>query len=92
MHKISDDLATISMISDERTMIFFLGIIVTASSAPFSVQCRHINGHREMSKVGMVNRLLMHIVHKFVEFPPPLITLHLPLFGIHNLDSEVPGF
>ena len=65
MHKISDDLATISMISDERTMIFFcLGIIVS---------------HREVPKVGVVNRLRMRIVHNLVEFPPPLIALHPPL-------------
>ena len=56
MNKTSDDLATISMISDERTMIFCLGIVV---------------GHREMPKVGMVDWLCMHIVYNLVEFPPP---------------------
>ena len=61
MHKISDDLATISMISDEITMIFCLGIVVT---------------HREMPKVGVVNRLRMRIVQNLVEFPP-LLKAHL---------------
>ena len=64
MHKISDDLATISMISDERTMIVCLGIVVSL---------------REMPKVGVVNRLRMRFVHNLVEFPPPLIALHPPL-------------
>ena len=63
MHKISDDLATISMISDERTMIFLPWYLVS---------------HREVPKVGVVNRLRMRIVHNLVEFPPPLIALHPP--------------
>ena len=57
MHKTSDDLATISMISDEITMIFCLGIVVS---------------HREMPKVGMVNRLRMRIVKKSCRIPSPL--------------------
>ena len=64
MHKISDDLATISMISDEITMIFCLGMVVS---------------HSEMPKVGVVNRLRMRIVHSPVEFPTPSIALHPPL-------------
>ena len=67
MHKISDDLATISMISDEITMIFCFGIVVT---------------HREMPKVGVVNRLRMRIVQNIVEFPPLLRALHPPLIVV----------
>ena len=52
------------MISDEITMIFRLGIVVS---------------HRKMLKVGVVNRLRMRIVQNLVEFPPPLIALHPPL-------------
>ena len=77
MHKTSDDLATISMISDEITMIFCLGIIVS---------------HREMPKVGVVNRLRMRIVQNLVEFPPPLIALHphLDILG-YKVESLVDG-
>ena len=64
MHKISGDLAIISMISDERTTIFCLGIVVI---------------HHEMPKVGVVDRLHMRIVHSLVKFPPPLIALYSPL-------------
>ena len=64
MLKTSDDLATISMISAEITMIFCLGIVVS---------------HRKMPKVGVVNRLRMRNVQNLVEFPPPLIALHPPL-------------
>ena len=67
MYKISDDLATISMISDERTMIFCLGIVVS---------------HREMPKVGVVSRLRMRFVHNLIEFPPPLVALHSSLMGV----------
>ncbi len=67
MHKTSDDIATISMISDEITMNFCLGIVVS---------------HREMPKVGVVNRLRMRIVQNLVEFPPPLIALHPPLMYV----------
>ena len=70
MHKTSDDLATISMISDEITMIFCLGIVVS---------------QREMPKVGVVNRLHMRIVQNLVEFPPPLIALHPPLDQPYNI-------
>ena len=42
-YKVSGDLATISMISDERTIIFRLGIVI----------------HHETAKVGMVNCLRM---------------------------------
>ena len=63
-YKISGDLAIISMISDERTNIFCLGIIVI---------------HHEMPKVGVVNRLCMRIVHNLVKFPPLLIALYPPL-------------
>ena len=68
MHKTSNDLATISMISDEITMIFCLGIIVS---------------HREMPKVGVINRLRMHIAQNLVEFPLPLIALHPPLRWVY---------
>ena len=64
MHKNPDDLATISMISDEITIIFRLGIVVN---------------HCTMPEVGVVNRLRMRVVQNLVEFPPPLIALHPPL-------------
>ena len=63
MHKISGDLAIISMISDERTIIFCLGIVVI---------------HQEMPKVGVVDHLHMRIVHNLVKFPPPLVALIHP--------------
>ena len=69
MHKTSDDLATISMISDEITMIFL----------PWY---RCLYSHREMPKVGVANRSRMRIVQNLVEFPPPLIALHPPLSQI----------
>ena len=61
---ISDDLAIFSMISDERTINFCHGIVVT---------------HHEMPEVGVVNCLRMRIVHSLVKFPPHLIALYPPL-------------
>ena len=52
------------MISDEKTIIFCLGIVVI---------------HDKMPKVGVVNRLRMRIVHNLVKFPPPSVALYLPL-------------
>ena len=51
----SDDLATISMISDNRTIFFCLGTDAI---------------HREMPKVGVVTRLRMRIVHDLVNSLP----------------------
>ena len=68
MHKTSDDLATISTISDEMTMIFCLCIVAS---------------HSEMPKVGVVNRLRMRIVQNLIEFPPPLLALHPLLHTVY---------
>ena len=58
------------MISDERAIIFCLGIVII---------------HHEMPKVGVVNHLHMRIVHDLVKFPPPLIFLYPPLNITYNL-------
>ena len=65
IHKIDGDLATIWMISDNRTIIFCFGIVIIH--------------HHNMPKVGVVTRLHMHYVHNLAKFPPPLITLYPPL-------------
>ena len=64
MLKIWGDLAIISMIFDERTILFCLGIVII---------------HDKMPKVGVANRLRMRIMHNFVKFPPPSIVPYPPL-------------
>ena len=63
VHKIQGNLAIISMISDERTIILCLGIVAIIDN--FGIF------HHEMPKVGVVNHLRMRIVHNLVKFPPP---------------------
>ena len=51
-----------------RAITFYLDIVII---------------HREMPKVGVVNRLHMCIVHNLIKFPPPLIALYPPLLHVH---------
>ena len=70
VHEIQDDLAIISMISDERTIFLCLSIVAIIDN--FGI----FEFHHEMLKVGVVNHLRMRIVHDLVKFPPPLIALY----------------
>ena len=74
--KISDNLAIISMISDEKPSFLCLGINAS---------------HCNMPKVGVVTCLRMRIVHNLVKFPPPLIALYPSLLMYQKIPLNLFG-